>query len=147
MLRNFKGAKEVPMGGAEKILAAQPVQKDTAARRLDTVSSSTEDHMMQCLPYTGGQGQDYCQAPDSLFDYGPAADANKLPAGGTTRNIARPKVGNALYGGGGIYVCTKPGQIAMTYDDGPYIYTNELLDLFASYNFKATFCKLAQQRG
>jgi hypothetical protein len=89
----------------------------------------------------GGQGQEYCQAPDSQFDYGPAADANKLPAGGTTRNVARPKVGSVVYGGEGIYVCTKPGQIAITYDDGPYIYTNDLLDLFASYKFKATFCK------
>lgn len=134
------------MGVVERILAARPVRKDTAAHRLDTVSSSSEDHMMQCLLCVGGQGQDYCQAPDSLFDYGPAADANKLPSGGTTRKIARPKVGNVLYGSGGIYVCTKPGQIAMTYDDGPYIYTNELLDLFASYNFKATFCKLEYQR-
>ncbi|KAF1919278.1 hypothetical protein BDU57DRAFT_527326 [Ampelomyces quisqualis] len=86
-----------------------------------------------------GQGQDFCQAPDSDFDYGPGADANKLPAGGTTRNIARPKIGSVLYGGEGIYVCTKPGQIAITYDDGPYIYTNDLLDMFKSYNFKATF--------
>ncbi|KAH8726383.1 hypothetical protein GQ44DRAFT_825734 [Phaeosphaeriaceae sp. PMI808] len=86
-----------------------------------------------------GQGQDYCQAPDSDFNYGPGADANKLPAGGTTRNIARPKVGSVLYGGEGIYVCEKPGQVAITYDDGPYIYTAELLDLFQAYNFKATF--------
>jgi peptidoglycan/xylan/chitin deacetylase (PgdA/CDA1 family) len=81
-------------------------------------------------------------APDSLFDYGPGADANKLPAGGSTRNIARPKLGNVDYGGDGIYSCVKPGQFAMTYDDGPYIYTNEVLDMFKAYNFKATFCKL-----
>jgi hypothetical protein len=96
--------------------------------------------------FSGGQGQDYCQAPDSQFDYGPAADANKLPAGGTTLNVARNKVGSVLYGGEGIYVCTKPGQIAITYDDGPYIYTNDLLDLFASYKFKATFCKYKHSR-
>jgi hypothetical protein len=86
-----------------------------------------------------GKGQDYCQAPDSLFDYGPAADANKVPSGGSTRNIPRTKLGSVLYGGDGIYVCEKPGQIAITYDDGPYIYTDELMDLFASYKFKATF--------
>ncbi|KAH7064378.1 hypothetical protein BKA63DRAFT_427426 [Paraphoma chrysanthemicola] len=86
-----------------------------------------------------GQGSDYCQAPDSLFEYGPGADANVLPSGGTTRNIARTKVGSVLYGGDGIWVCTKPGQIAITYDDGPYTYTTDLLNLFSSYNFKATF--------
>ncbi|EAT82794.2 hypothetical protein SNOG_09529 [Parastagonospora nodorum SN15] len=86
-----------------------------------------------------GKGQDYCQAPDSQFDYGPGADANKLPSGGSTRNIARTKLGSVPYGGEGIYVCEKAGQIAITYDDGPYIYTNDLLDMFKSYNFKATF--------
>jgi len=74
-----------------------------------------------------------------MFDFGPAADANVVPSGGTTRNIARPKVGTVAYGGEGIYVCTKPGQIAITYDDGPYVYTSDLLDLFAQYGFKATF--------
>ena len=88
-----------------------------------------------------GQGQDYCQAPDSLFEYGPAADANVLPPGGSTLSTPRTKVGSVLYGGEGIYVCTKPGQVAITYDDGPYTYTNDLLDMFAAYNFKATFCK------
>lgn len=30
-------------------------------------------------------------------------------------------------------------MIALTYDDGPYIYTDELLDMLEAYNFKATF--------
>jgi peptidoglycan/xylan/chitin deacetylase (PgdA/CDA1 family) len=29
--------------------------------------------------------------------------------------------------------------VAITYDDGPYIYTNQVLDQFAEYGFKATF--------
>jgi peptidoglycan/xylan/chitin deacetylase (PgdA/CDA1 family) len=33
-----------------------------------------------------------------------------------------------LYGGAGIYDCVKAGDIALTFDDGPYIYTNDLLD-------------------
>jgi hypothetical protein len=102
-----------------------------------------ETFASMCLLFTGGQGQDYCQAPDSQFEYGPGADANKLPSGGTTRNIARPKPGEVPYGGEGIYACNVPGQIAITYDDGPYIYTNDVLDLFAQYKFKATFCKFA----
>jgi hypothetical protein len=35
--------------------------------------------------------------------------------------------------------CTKPGVIALTFDDGPYFYTNDLLDLLDRYNAKVTF--------
>ncbi|OAL47099.1 glycoside hydrolase/deacetylase [Pyrenochaeta sp. DS3sAY3a] len=86
-----------------------------------------------------GTTSDHCMAPDCLFNYGPGCDANKTPGGASTRNDARPQKGNVAYGGAGIYGCTKPGTVAITYDDGPYIYTNQVLDQFASYGFKATF--------
>lgn len=86
-----------------------------------------------------GQGYDYCAAPDGLFQYGPANDANVLPTGGTTRNIPRPKLGNQVYGGLGIRSCITPGEVAITYDDGPYIYTNQVLQMFADKKMKATF--------
>ena len=35
------------------------------------------------------------------------------------------------YGGGGIYDCYNDGDIAVTFDDGPYEYTDALLDLLA----------------
>lgn len=35
------------------------------------------------------------------------------------------------YGGVGIYDCWNDGDIAITFDDGPYEYTNDLLDLLA----------------
>jgi peptidoglycan/xylan/chitin deacetylase (PgdA/CDA1 family) len=35
--------------------------------------------------------------------------------------------------------CVNNGDIALTFDDGPYIYTPSLLDLLARYNVKATF--------
>lgn len=38
-----------------------------------------------------------------------------------------------------IYSCTVPGTAALTYDDGPYLYTSELLDILKSYGVKATF--------
>lgn len=38
-----------------------------------------------------------------------------------------------------IYDCEVPGEIALTYDDGPYIYTDGMLDVLSSYNAKATF--------
>lgn len=74
-----------------------------------------------------------------MIDYGPACDANKTPGGASTRNDARPQKGNVAYGGEGIYTCQTPGTVAITYDDGPYIYTNQVLDQFAEYGFKATF--------
>lgn len=38
-----------------------------------------------------------------------------------------------------IYRCTIPGTIAITFDDGPFLYTNGLLDILRSRNVKATF--------
>lgn len=35
--------------------------------------------------------------------------------------------------------CANPGQIALTYDDGPWIYTDMMLDVLDSFNVKATF--------
>ncbi|KAL4817445.1 hypothetical protein BDW67DRAFT_159524 [Aspergillus spinulosporus] len=41
----------------------------------------------------------------------------------------------------GVYIhhCYVPGTVALTFDDGPYIYTEELLDTLAQYGAKATF--------
>jgi peptidoglycan/xylan/chitin deacetylase (PgdA/CDA1 family) len=41
--------------------------------------------------------------------------------------------------GADIFSCEKPGTIAITYDDGPYLYTNEVLDIFNEFGAKATF--------
>ncbi|KAL6172731.1 hypothetical protein ACJQWK_01879 [Exserohilum turcicum] len=86
-----------------------------------------------------GKGSDYCAAPDCLFQYGPGCDANKIPTGGSTRNTPRTKLGKQVYGGEGIYACATPNTIAITYDDGPYIYTNDVLDQFKAYGAKGTF--------
>ncbi|KAF2667914.1 glycoside hydrolase/deacetylase [Microthyrium microscopicum] len=97
----------------------------------------------QCCSASGwcGVGIQYCASPDCQLDYGPGCDANTIPPGTTTSGVARtqstsPKI---LYGGAGIYHCTVPGTIAITYDDGPYNYTSNVLDLFDKYNAKATF--------
>lgn len=86
-----------------------------------------------------GNTKEHCNAPDCLFNFGPGCDANKTPAGASTRNDARPQKGNVEYGGAGIYACSKAGTVAITYDDGPYIYTDEVLNKFAAAGFKATF--------
>ncbi|KAH6894715.1 hypothetical protein B0T10DRAFT_258913 [Thelonectria olida] len=100
-----------------------------------TVCSSTE-----CCSSAGwcGNGLLYCSAPSCQIDYGPACDANVKPSGPDTTNIARPKLGTVAYGQA-IYHCEEYGDIALTYDDGPYNYTEYLLDLLKQYDAKATF--------
>ena len=48
----------------------------------------------------------------------------------TTRDIPRGVI---------IEHCTVPGVVALTFDDGPFIYTNHILDLLDEYCAKATF--------
>ncbi|KAH7216387.1 family 4 carbohydrate esterase [Fusarium oxysporum] len=94
----------------------------------------------ECCSSAGwcGNGYLYCSAPACQIDYGPACDANIRPTGPDTINIARPKVGSIPYGQA-IYDCEVNGGIALTYDDGPYTYTEDLLNLLDEYNAKATF--------
>ena len=38
-----------------------------------------------------------------------------------------------------IVACTEPGTVALTFDDGPYTFTEHVLDVLEAYNTKATF--------
>ncbi|KAI9863894.1 MAG: hypothetical protein M1813_003546 [Trichoglossum hirsutum] len=62
-----------------------------------------------------------------------------MPAGESTARVPRPKLGGYPYGGAGIFDCTVSGVVSLTFDDGPYIYTSDILDLLDSYDAKATF--------
>lgn len=75
-----------------------------------------------------GTGYLYCSAPACQFDYGPRCDANRRPEGPDTEDWPRDHVGSVPYGEG-IYHCSKPGTVALTFDDGPWEYTEELLDI------------------
>lgn len=46
-----------------------------------------------------------------------------------------------------ITACTVAGDFALTFDDGPYAYTAELLDLLANNGVKATFFLNGQNWG
>ncbi|ENH71705.1 Bifunctional xylanase/deacetylase [Fusarium oxysporum f. sp. cubense race 1] len=94
----------------------------------------------ECCSSAGwcGTGYLYCSAPSCQIEYGPGCDANVRPGGPDTTNAARPKVGSIPYGQA-IYRCNRNGDIALTYDDGPYTYTEDLLNLLQRYNAKATF--------
>ena len=85
-----------------------------------------------------GSTEAYCRSPDCLIDFG-KCDASKRPPGPPTSEIPRPHSGKAVYGPSIIGTCTVPGTVALTFDDGPNIYTEELLDLLDRYNAKATF--------
>ncbi|KEY64217.1 hypothetical protein S7711_03506 [Stachybotrys chartarum IBT 7711] len=94
----------------------------------------------ECCSSAGwcGNGYLYCSAPACQIEYGPSCDANVRPNGPDTANVPRPRLGSVPYGQA-IYRCNQNGDIALTYDDGPYTYTEDLLDLLASYNARATF--------
>ncbi|KAH9205979.1 vi polysaccharide biosynthesis protein vipA/tviB [Leptodontidium sp. 2 PMI_412] len=80
----------------------------------------------------------YCGAPMCLFEYGLACDANTWPAGQDTYDIPRPQLGNVQYGKPFRH-CSVKGTIALTFDDGPGAWTEDLLDILKSNNVKATF--------
>jgi len=52
--------------------------------------------------------------------------------------VPRPKFGSIPYGVR-IDNCATKGTIAITYDDGPFLYTAQLLDLLAAHNATSTF--------
>jgi peptidoglycan/xylan/chitin deacetylase (PgdA/CDA1 family) len=62
-----------------------------------------------------------------------------VPPGANTSSVARQSLGSVLYASDGIYDCSVAGDVALTFDDGPFIYTSHILDLLAQYNAKATF--------
>ncbi|KAJ8117835.1 hypothetical protein OPT61_g1055 [Boeremia exigua] len=96
----------------------------------------------QCCSGAGycGTEDDYCYSPGCDYEHGPGCPENITPAGASTSSIARTKIGSVPYGGAGIYSCVTPGTVALTYDDGPQKdYTTHVLDLFKTYNGKATF--------
>ena len=61
-----------------------------------------------------------------------------MPPGPSTLKDPRPHFGKIPYGKY-IMDCKKPGTVAMTFDDGPTVYTNELLDKLEVAGAKATF--------
>ncbi|KAI6376071.1 hypothetical protein MCOR25_002886 [Pyricularia grisea] len=94
-----------------------------------------------CCSPAGWCGKDeaYCASPDCQINYGTGCDGLQRPSGTDTSNIARPHLGKVAYGGLGIYDCVTQGDIALTFDDGPYKYTGDLLDIFKRYQMVATF--------
>ncbi|KAK5395803.1 hypothetical protein LTR79_006556 [Exophiala xenobiotica] len=84
---------------------------------------------------------DFFPATAKRYTFGNCTTSTGGPQPTTTAavvNVPRPKIGSVPYGSV-IYGCAVPGDIAITFDDGPYIYTSDLLDLLSSNGVKATF--------
>ncbi|KAH7158672.1 hypothetical protein DER46DRAFT_627150 [Fusarium sp. MPI-SDFR-AT-0072] len=99
----------------------------------------------QCCSVAGycGTTSPYCSSPQCQIDY---SNGNYLthvqqePKGDTTANIPRSTTGKVpcsldVY----ITNCTTPRTFALTFDDGPYKYTDQVLDVLKQNNSKATF--------
>ncbi|CAI4211379.1 unnamed protein product [Parascedosporium putredinis] len=113
----------------------------TVAGKLPSVNAvSTEaslelpkrDAGWSCGPGVGTCGEG-CQ-----LAHGPACDGNLTPDGPDTSSLSRTKFGKVPYGVN-VDKCTTPGTMALSFDDGPYHYTTELLDLLKDNNAVATF--------
>ncbi|KAL9061890.1 MAG: hypothetical protein Q9206_000228 [Seirophora lacunosa] len=84
-----------------------------------------------------GTTTEYCADPDCQFGFG-TCDSSHTPVNPTTLYDPRPQLGQVSYDND-IYACTKERVVALTYDDGPYNFTDQLLNELAKYGFKATF--------
>ncbi|KAM5353907.1 hypothetical protein ACJ41O_000557 [Fusarium nematophilum] len=96
----------------------------------------------QCCSEAGrcGTSKDYCTSPQCQIPYSNGnCDSSKKPSGETTANIPRQQLsGNVPYN---VYItnCSEPGTVALTFDDGPYKFTDHILDVLEENNVKATF--------
>ena len=94
----------------------------------------------QCCSQAGycGTTADFCADPGSCqLGFG-RCDSDTTPAGASTLNAPRPLKGPVTYTDD-IYDCVQNNVVALTYDDGPYKYTAQLLDTLKAYGFTATF--------
>ncbi|KAL7929349.1 carbohydrate-binding module family 18 [Trichoderma chlorosporum] len=113
-----------------------PVTEDGRCGR----SFGTRCEPDECCSSEGwcGNGYLYCSAPACQYEYGPRCDANRQPQGAYTEDWPRDHVGSVPYGEG-IFHCSIPGTVALTFDDGPWEYTEALLNILQDYGAKATF--------
>ncbi|RMZ83699.1 hypothetical protein DV738_g1090, partial [Chaetothyriales sp. CBS 135597] len=85
-----------------------------------------------------GFGSDYCSVPQNCQRSFGRCDSDLTPAGPSTDDDVRRKLGKAPYGRI-ISQCKEPRTIALTFDDGPSASTMGLLAILKKHNAKATF--------
>jgi len=113
--------------------------KDTQTQRCGAANGGfsclTSGALNTCCSQYGwcGDTSDHC-GTGCQCAYGRCGDRAPTPPG----EAPHSRLGSVPYGVG-IYTCSIPGVIALTYDDGPYAWTSQLLDTLDSYGVKATF--------
>ncbi|KAF5589067.1 chitin deacetylase 1 [Fusarium pseudoanthophilum] len=131
--------------GAEYNIAAHhdhaSIQSEGLEKRASCGKDSGSCPKGQCCSAAGycGTTSPYCSSPQCQMDYSNGScDGSKKPKGDTTANIPRSTNGKVPYN---VYItnCTTPGTVALTFDDGPYKYTDQVLDVLKQSNIKATF--------
>lgn len=71
-----------------------------------------------------------------------ATFSTAFPVNGSTHEIDETQLdrrGTSVPFGAVIDRCTVPGTFALTFDDGPFIFTNKILDLLRANGVRATF--------
>lgn len=124
---------------ADLNLAAEPARPESVVLQR-YVSAMCVGHELEAeLAIQGycGTTREFCADPDCQFQYG-TCDSDTTPAGPSTLSNNRPLLGQVSYSSD-IYDCTEENVVALTYDDGPYAYTSQVLDLLKQYGFHATF--------
>ncbi|EXK30146.1 hypothetical protein FOMG_13785 [Fusarium oxysporum f. sp. melonis 26406] len=131
--------------GAEFNIAARHEHASAQSEGLEKRASCGKDigscPKGQCCSAAGycGTTSPYCSSPQCQMDNSNGnCDGSKKPKGDTTANIPRSTTGKVPYN---VYItnCTTPGTFALTFDDGPYKYTDQVLDVLKQNNIKATF--------
>ncbi|PWY68460.1 chitin deacetylase [Aspergillus heteromorphus CBS 117.55] len=118
-------------------LPQELVERNSGARCGLEFGKCPEDKCCSNAGYCGDT-KNHCSSPDCQIDFG-HCDAHDTPGGAPTDQIPRTLAGAVPYGPRFIRSCTVPGTIALTFDDGPKEYTQDLLDLLDKYDAKVTF--------
>ncbi|KAF6833304.1 polysaccharide deacetylase [Colletotrichum plurivorum] len=102
----------------------------------------------ECCSEAGwcGTTAEYCGGSQCQLEFSDSCDTFFPPPGASTESISRPLVGSVPYGSI-ITTCAIPGTLALTFDDGPYIYTSQLLDILEAQNVTATFFVAGNNKG
>lgn len=115
---NYAYAAEIPP--SEDIDTADDDQDASRQDHLDTTQNSSTDSLEENSDAHGEQEkQEHLQPNEMNIDNNDIEEKADIS-----------KSGNGKYEGKTVY---------LTFDDGPSIYTNEILDILAEYNVKATF--------
>ncbi|KAL6249981.1 hypothetical protein RBB50_002282 [Rhinocladiella similis] len=117
-----------------------PVETAPGAQRCGLEGDNEKCPAGQCCSHTGwcGTGNDFCSVPAKCQRGFGWCDSDVTPGGHSLLGEQRTQAGAVPYGEP-IISCTKPGVIALTFDDGPWDETEKLLDILHKRKAKATF--------